>query len=321
MADILNDAISAIQTMRSEAMTAYDKLESIAQLPFLSWFDFSALPGFQPESPGKIELGTALPLLEKASVPLLDALGPETLERYRAHIWQGVNLDSMQGKIMQWIENGGVGISPELQDAIFDQGRERDLRTLKDEMDMAGARTGARGFRYPNSMTRTLQNQALARYSDKKADLSREIIKVIADLAQKNVQFAMAQDVDIEKLHADFAIRYADLYRNINKDILDRFRVEQEARIVEFEGKLKTLGLDIEIQLKNATLSMEHQQQLLETWKTQVSILTERGKAQIEQSKQASAVKLSAASKIAEVYSRTIQGLTGSAIKVETSKK
>lgn len=322
MAEILDDTIAAIHNMQSEALAAYDKLESIAALPFLSWFDFSALPDFVPEAADKIEIGTAsIPILDHVNVPALDSITPDSFERYRAHIWEGTNLDSMQTTLMQWVESGGVGISSETQNAIFQQGRERDLQTLRDEMDLAGARTGARGFRYANSMTRTLQNQAMERYSYKQSDLSREILRTIADLAQKNVQFAVQQDVAIEGLHADFAIKFADMFRNINRDILDRFRIEQETRIAEFEGELKTFGLDIEVRLKNASLSLEHQQQLLQTWVQQVNILTERGKAQIEQSRQASATKLAAASKIAEVYSRTIQGLTGSAVKIETTKK
>ena len=320
MADIQQDTINAITTMRAEAMQAYERLETIASLPYLSWFDFSALEGFSPAEPTLIE-SKGLPSLEKVPTPNLTGISAETYERYRAHVWQGTNLDELQAKAMEWINSGGVGISQDVQDAIFNQGRERDLQTLRDELDLAGARTGARGFRYANSMTRTLQNQALERYSYKKTDLSREIVKTIADLAQKNVQFAFQEDVAIEGLHADFAIKFADLLRNINRDTLDRFKIEQDARIVEFEGELKRFGLGVEIDLKNATLSADHQSRLLETWKTHVGILTDRGKAQILQSEEASRVKLTAAEKLADVYSTTIQNLTGSAISVVTSKK
>lgn len=319
MSDIMQTTMDAINSIRSEAMQAYDRLENIAALPFLSWFDFSSLPGFGPEEPRYVELGQS-PKLEKASAPWLDALGPDTLDRYHTHVWQGTNLNALQTKIMEWIDNGGVGISSTVQQDIFNQGRERDLQTLRDEMDIAGARAGARGFRYANSMTRTLQNQAIQRYSDKKADLSREIVRTIADLAQKNVQFAFSQDVAIEGLHADFAVKFADLYRNINRDILDRFRVEQETRVAEFEGELKILGMDIEARLKNAEIGSLHQRQLLEAWTVNVGIITERGKAQIEQSKQANATKLAAARSLAAVYSSTIQNLTGSAISVVTKK-
>lgn len=318
MADILTPTLSAIENMRSEASDALGRLEDATRVPYLSWFDFAAIEGFAPAEPNKISTTARdIPHLEKVPTPTLDKL---TLDRYNQHVWQGTNLNALQTKIMDWIDTGGVGISQEVQDAIFGQGRERNLQALRDRLDLAGVRTGAKGFRYANSMTRVLQNQALQEYDNKQSDLSREIVRTMAELAQKNVQFAFQEDVAIETLHADFAVKYAKVFQDNNTQILERFRVEQDARIAEFEGTVKALQLEVEIQLKNAGLDSDHQERLLKTWQSDLTAHIERGKAQIAQAETNSQLRMAAIETLAMVYMDSIKGLTGSAISVTTAK-
>lgn len=321
MADILTDTLTAITNMKAEAKDAMDRLENIASLPYLSWFDFSQLAGFTPEGPGELTTIGEIPKLEMVATPGLETMDQSDLEKYRHHMWYGTNLDALQSLLMDWIQTGGVGISVDTQDALFNKARERNMQATQDRLDLAGARVGARGFRYANSMVRTLQNQALTDMDFKLADLNRDIVILMSDLAQKNVQFALEKDVAIENLHADFAIKFGDMFSTINRAVLDRFKIEQDARIAEFEGTLKAMDFDIQLQTKQATLDMEHQQRLLASWSTTASLLLERGKAQIQQSEEASRTKLTAATTLATVYTDSIKSLTGSAVSITTAKK
>lgn len=320
MADVLQTTLDAIDTMRSEALEATSRLESIAALPFLSWFDFSQLEGFNPEAPNQLEFFERLPELESVSLRGLENINQAQLDKYKRHIWGATNFNDLQKKLMKWVETGGVGISEDTQTAIFEQGYERSLQVLRDKLDLAGARTGGKGARYANSFTKSLQAQALTEWGYGRDDLNREIVKIISDLAQKNVQFAIQQDVAIETIHSNFAINYSKLFLDIYKMILERFRVEQEARIAEFEGKIKTLDMDVRIKIAQGSLDMDHQQRLLAAWDKEATLLVERGKAQIAQSEQANRVKLSAASNLAEVYINSLNSLNGNATSIEIKK-
>lgn len=312
-----NDIYAKVQALQTEVQESMQRMENIASLPYLSWFNFSQTPTFEPQRAGVISVSD-LPELKKAILNL--DLSNDSLDKYRSHIWQGTDLDTLQNKLMEYVQSGGVGIEQAVQDAIFNQGRERDLQALRDAMDWAGARTGAKGCRYPNSMTKALQSEAIAKYQYAKTDLNREIVKIMADLAQKNVQFAIQADISIEQLHADFAIKYSALYLDNTRLIIEKFKTEQDSYIAEFEGTLKGVLANLEVQKVNGTLELTYQQNLQKKWEIEANILLDKGKAQIQQAEQANVVKLDAAKNVALTAVGLVQNLTGSAISVYTKK-
>lgn len=312
-----NDIYTKVQSLQSEVQEAMQRMENIASLPYLSWFNFSQTPTFEPQRAGVISISD-LPTLKQAILNI--DLSNDSLTKYRSHIWQATDLDTLQNKLMEYIESGGVGIEQAVQDAIFNQGRERDLQILRDKMDLAGARTGAKGCRYPNSMTKAEQRVALSEYGYGKEDLNREITKIMADLAQKNVQFAIQAGISVEQLHSDFAIKYSALYLDNAKLIIDKFRTEQEAYVSEFEGTLRGILANLEVEKVNGTLELQYQGNLQEKWRIESEILLEKGKAQVQQAEQANNVKLSAAANLVGATTGMMQALSSNSVAVVTKK-
>ncbi|WP_243689463.1 hypothetical protein [Geotalea toluenoxydans] len=222
---------------------------------------------------------------------------------------------------MEYIETGGVGIEQAVQDAIFNQGRERDLQTLRDAMDMAGARTGAKGCRYPTSMTKALQREAITTYQNAKADLNREIVRIMADLAQKNVQASIQAGISIEQLHADFAIKFSALHLDNARLIIEKFRTEQDAYVSEFEGTLKGIMANMEVQNVNGNLELSYQESLRQKWQIEANILLEKGKAQVQQAEQANNVKIAASQNLIAATTGMMQSLSNNAVTVISEKK
>lgn len=312
-----NDIYAKVQALQSEVQDAMQRMENIASLPYLSWFNFSQTPAFEPQRAGVISLSD-LPKLKQAILNI--DLSNDSLTKYRSHIWQATDLNTLQAKLMEYVTTGGVGIEQAVQDAIFNQGRERDMQAMRDAMDLAGARTGAKGCRYPNSMTKALQKEILVKYQDTKGDLNREIVKIMGDLAQKNVQFAIQAGISVEQLHADFAIKYSALYLDNARLIIEKFKTEQEAYIADFEGTLRGLLANLEVEKINGSLELQYQGNLQKKWEIEANLLLERGKAQVQQAEQANNVKLAAAQNTATTAVGLVQNLTGSAISVYTKK-
>lgn len=318
-AQVLTDSIYTKQLdLQGRVQTAMDRMSSIASLPFMSWFDFASTPAFEPQRAGTITLAN-LPSLQKAILNV--DLNAGSIDRYKSHIWTGGDLDALQVKLMQYINTGGVGIEQATQDAIFGQGRERDLQTLRDGMDMSGARTGAKGFRYPTSMTKALMKEALVTWQNAKTDLNREIVKIMADLAQKNVQFAIQHDISIEQLHSDFALKYAALYLDNTRHIIEKFKAEQDSYIAEFDGKLRGIMANLEVQKVNGNLELAFQGALQKKWELEANISVEKGKAQIQQSEQANTSKIEAGKSMVVATTGMMQSMASNAVSVVSSTK
>lgn len=312
------DIYAKVKELQSEVQDAMQRMENIATLPYLSWFNFTQTPAFEPQRAGTITLAD-LPELQKA---LLNVdLNNDSLEKYRSHIWQAADLDTLQAKLMEYVQTGGVGIEQDVQDAIFNQGRERDLQAVRDAMDLAGARTGARGCRYPTSMTKALQREILTTYQNAKTDLNREIVKLMAELAQKNVQFAIQSGISIEQLHSEFAVRFSALHLDKVKTILEKFKVEQDSYVAEFDGKLRGILANLEVEKVNGNLELSYQGALEKKWEIEANILLEKGKAQVQQAEQANNVKIEAAKAVAITAMGTMTSLSSNAVSVIQEKK
>jgi hypothetical protein len=288
-----------INSMKSEAEDALERLEDVA--------DFQATISFP--SRGTVELSRQskisaddMPVLEKPTLPSSLLLEYEAFDRYNTHVWNAATLDTIQAKLLEYIDSGGTGISEDVQQAMFDADRERKLQALRDGLDLAGARSGARGLRYPNSMTKAQQSELLQKYQFDLENQSREITRLVADLAQKNIQFAISQNVDVEKFHADFAIRFADLYKGLITALLDRFRAEVTLYVAQYEAELKVLLANIEVAKLNATLDQEYQTMILSKWQMDLNESTERTKALIQQEEQKTVIKKEVAAALAQAY-------------------
>jgi len=313
---LINSIDSSLQELQSEAEDALEKLEDFAT-GSLTWVSFGSTPVFSPaEIPGVDQ--SDIPDLAKPTLPSNLALEPSVLERYNTHVWSAAALDIMQTKLMEFIQNGGTGIDLEVQDALFDADKERQDQVLRDAMDKAGARSSARGFRYPSSMTKAMQSEILQKWQFDMRERSREVVRLMAELAQKNVQFAIDEEIKIETLHSDFAIRYAGLFQNITSALVDKFRAETSAYIAEYEAATRYVLARVDVAKANGQLKLGEQELLLKKWETEVVNSTNRTKAAIAQAEQQTQIRLEAAKQLAVSYVGLANSKQANAIAVLT---
>jgi hypothetical protein len=299
---IINSIDESLKDLQNEAEDALGKLEDFATTwSGHTWVDFGSTPLFSPaEIPGIDRAG--IPELQRPTLPSSLALEPQVLERYNTHVWSSGVLDDLQAKLIEFVETGGTGISLDVQDAIFNADKERQDQVLRDAMDRAGARSGARGFRYPNSMTKAMQSEILQKWQFDMRERSREITRLIADLAQKNVQFAIAENIKVETLHSDFALRYAGLFQNITAALVDKYRAETSAYIAEYEAETRYVLSQVDVAKANSSIKLGEQQLLLRKWETEVTNATNRTKALISQAEQQTQLRLEATKQLAVSY-------------------
>lgn len=315
---ILQESKTYADSLKSEIVDALNRLESMAT-GRQTWVSFAAKPVFDPSKTSPVNTGS-LPSLEKAV--LSDGFTDPTteIEKYKTHVFVAPMLDDMQSTLMGWVDSGGVGISDSVQNALWNNQRERDLQNLSDALDAVRSIDAKRGFKYATHRRKT--SEVIVNYQQARENRNHEITALIADLAQKNVQQAMAHNISIEQLHANFSLGLSQIFLNLKNHLLDRFRVEQEARVAEFEAKMKAILAGYNLGEVNAKLDMSYQELLMKQWEVEIASSTERTRTLIQQAEQETRVKLEAATGLVNGLAAQISSalLQTNGIAVTTSK-
>jgi hypothetical protein len=268
---LLDQAYGEVQGLQAAAQTALGNLTTAASLPFLSWFDMAKITPFAPANPAAIALhgaptnvkpvDTALakPAARlKITLDSLPQMRQATLESAPDFNYNPELFTDLENQVMAILTSGGQDIAPAVQDAVFNQGHERLMQTTRDSLDLTGARTGSKGCRYPNSMTKAQQNEIILTFTWQRSDLSREIVRTMADLAAKNLQAALAAGVSIEQAKADIALKVFTTLLEAQRLVVEKFRAETEAYLAEFEGHIKAITLELEAEKLDQSIELEY---------------------------------------------------------------
>jgi hypothetical protein len=307
---VFTDVKSYLDVVTDAANEAVERLESIASLPFQIWVEFAAQEA--------IELAQA-PVIADKEFPTLDkvdfdtALGEFDPNAYKENIYDSSFFTFLEPYLTEQINAGGPGISDALQEALWDNQRERDLQLLADVTNAVRANYSKTGFPLPTQVLRGQENEVIKKYQDDKSNRNREITALLAERAVDFVKTAMSVGVNMEEARMQFALGFAGVFNSITAAIIDRFKAEQDARIVEFKGALDVIMAELEVGKINAGISLDYQAQRLKQWEISSTQAVERTKALISEAEQTTQVKLEAAKSLAS-YHATIAGSAASTI-------
>jgi hypothetical protein len=245
---------------------------------------------------------------------------------------------ALVAKLTDDIQTGGTGISEEVQQALFDSLYERDNQAVNDELTKALAVSGKKGFPLMTDQSLAARDSVLARQDDNLKQRSRDILVRTSDLAQQNTQFAESALIqlagldqqtffatmngfttlgeqqqqrliqliqagsDMEKVKVDYSTGYARVFSDLSNALLTKFKVEQQARIDEFDGQMKTILANADIANLNAQLQQADNELITKQWEVDARNATEQTKALISQAVEATQVKLQAARSLSDFY-------------------
>lgn len=249
---------------------------------------------------------------------------------------------SLVVKLTEDIENGGTGISKEVQDAIFNEMYERDNQSTLDSLIKADRATARIGFPLMNDMTMTARDTVLARQEDLQNQRSRQITVLIAERAQQNVQFsenaliqlagldqqtffqtmnsfvqigdqtrqrlfqAIAAGNDMESTKVEYGLGYARVFSDLTTALLDKYRYEQAARLAEYDGQIKAILTQADIAKTNALLQQSDNELLTKQWQVDMQTTTDRTRDLMKQAESATQIRLSAAKSLATFHSNLV---------------
>lgn len=230
------DALIEYQKSLSDNIAGYfDELAGV-----VNGITYPEIPDGDITTPG--QLGWTSLNLPEISWPLspdINYTAMANVDKYKKHIWEGPYLDQAERLLIGWATSGGVGISQAVQDAIFNQDRERRNQSLREGLDVLASRHGGAGFRYANSRLDIKQSALVQKFQFDDTQASRTIVTTIADLAQKNVQFALQQVTEIEKFQGDFSVRYSALYLDTMTHIIETYKADIASKATQADTEIR----------------------------------------------------------------------------------
>ena len=126
--------------------------------------------------------------------------------------------------------NGGTGLHPDVETAIFQRETERSLLIHQDQMTRLSAEWAKGGFNLPTSMLNSMFMEADNNYTNKRLDTSRDIAIKQAELAQTNTHFFITNAQTMEQRmiawFGEIAKRAYEVSRSIVEFSLERYKLE-----------------------------------------------------------------------------------------------
>ncbi len=242
MSQLESQALSSSSTIYHQATTAFDT-------PNLTYIDVSALPTVA-------EIMASVQDITPDQFPT--APTADEIERYKRHVWEDEHLDRLLATVMAYADSGGLP-SQAMQDAIFNQDRERKQKALADSIDIIKAQTSGRGFRYANGQTNAAILDLMGKHQMDLENQSREITKLCEEWARQNFQFSIQQGISIEQLHMDFAYKYSTIYRELYTTllsaVLEKYRTQVQIELEKLEANVKAVMVRAEAYKANADIS------------------------------------------------------------------
>lgn len=314
---IITQAAAYLSDIKNEALEAAQQLD--AMVSSSTWVSF---PSVAAVALGKVEGlpdADSLPELSKVAMDfsMVNNFDPNA---FKQATYVSPFFAFLEPKLRSFIDEGGPGISDDVQQALFDNMRERDLQNVADALDMVRRNYGKTGFPLPTSMLRAQENEVVKRYQEDRANRNREVTALIAERAQDTMKAAVSAGVRMEEVQSQFSLQFAKLFIDVTSQLVQRYRLEQDAEIAEFEGQVKALMARVQIGEINANLDYAYQEQLLKKWDIEVQSALERTRSYIQQAAQNTQIKLQAAIGLTEFYKSMVAGIAGqaNAIAVQT---
>ena len=260
-------------------------------------FDDPTLTVSLPERPDLLTIsvsnfsGMSLPTFS-ATEPTLDLIAPSVVAYTPGASYTSALLMSMTDKLTAWISGGGTGLSPEVENAIWERGREREARAQQDAILKLEQMEGL-GYALPPGIYLDARLKVITETDYAERGHSREVMIKAAELEQENIKTALNVAVQIEG-------RLIDANNAVEQRLFESTKYATEAGIALYNARVEAFGRYVQIyqtkvQIYEALVRAEVAK--VEAYKAQVS--AEQAKAQtntaiVEQYKAQADVALSA---------------------------
>lgn len=222
-----------------------------------------------------------------ATAPIDTLLEPTNTFAFYEQAYASALLDKLKAKLLADMTNGGYGIEPADEEALWFRLREREDLSTQAQVDEIARQYAATGFPLPPGAMQAAFARANQDRQSKLSSASREIALKRGDLYVENRRFAMQQSAGLEqvllgyhgsvqeralnvaRITAEVAISFFDLKVRVFNTRMQAYQIEAQV----FESKIRAALAVVEIykaQIAAKGLELEAQKIAMEAYRTQI---------------------------------------------------
>lgn len=222
-----------------------------------------------------------------STVPTLELLEPTAFSYTRGPKYASQLLSDLMERIKARI-NGGTGLPPEVENAIWARGRSREMRTALANEQEALRSAETFGFMLPNGAIQSRARAAQQDFVDKMSSLSRDVMIKQAELEQENLKQSIGEGIELEKTLISTSLELERLGFDIAKATADNALQVYNAQVEKFKSVLaafQTYASAYDTIIKGELAQIEIFKALLQGEQTKAEVnrtLVEQYKAAIE---------------------------------------
>lgn len=174
-----------------------------------------------------------------ATMPTADLTPPEPVYSWNEAEYNSEFNELLKAKITDGIVNGGTGLLPEVEQAIYDRAATRlDLEAQKNEL-LALNDFASRGARIPQGALVARLSEAQMQNLLAREDLTRDILIKSADMAYQYATFIIDKGLELEK-------EFMTLFNSVQQRAFEASKVTLDFLIQEYDIRVKAYSAQLE---------------------------------------------------------------------------
>ncbi len=173
------------------------------------------------------------------SIPSYDLSIPDIAFSYVEPEYTSALKDALTAKLLSDVQNGGSGLSAEVEEAIWERTRERDNQDYEDASTKLDSKWGGKGFSLPDGVLTELQQDLIVDDRNQRTERSRDILIKQAELAQVNTHFALTSSMSLEQLEMNHANEIYNRALEASKSVMEFGIAFHNLKITDYNIRLE----------------------------------------------------------------------------------
>jgi len=173
-------------------------------------------------------------------------------------------LTALKSKLLTDIKTGVVGLSPDVEEAIWKREYERSLLEHNDAKDRIAANWSKTGWPIPGGALFAALKEEELKFSYKRQDMSRDIAIKSFELAVANTHFVIQQALGVETMLVQYANEVANRVYQVTKATVD-------SQISAFNARVDKVAKQAVVILQKAKAKMDYNLGLIQIFTDQVN--------------------------------------------------
>jgi len=191
-------------------------------------------------------------------------------------------LNPLKAKLLYDLQNGGYGIEPADEIALFNRARDREVEAMMSRVADAGRAMAARGFPLPPGELSIHIDRAYQEMQDKVSDASRDITLQRSKLFVENRQFTITQIRELEQITMNYWNAVQERSYNAARATAEFSIAVYNALLAKFRVRFDFAKMQSSVNLEIAQAEAEKARALLEQYRGQIAAYEANLRAVIE---------------------------------------